>query len=150
MTLVPKGFLCVLRIHYISGRPFSVVLLLTPNFFEYSTFPSTNSHFSMFFIVQVLFSSAIIPTLFKITLTLFRMGIFGAAHGWGVCKKVPFPKICHTYPTMLKLDIPKEDPKIIWIRWHTLLSSAGISIFSPGINNFCYIKKYRYKLHFGT
>ena len=58
----------------------------------------------MFYIVQVLFSSAIIPTLFKITLTLFRMGIFGAAHGWGVCKKVPFPKICHTYPTMLKLD----------------------------------------------
>ena len=25
---------------------------------------------------------------------------------------------------------------------------AGISIFSPGISNFCYIKKYRYRLHF--
>ena len=24
-----------------------------------------------------------------------------------------------------------------------LLSSAGISNFSPGINNFCYIKKYK-------
>ena len=95
MTLVPEGFLCVLRIHYISGRPFSVVLLLTPNFFEYFTFPSINSHFSMFYIVQVLFSSTIIPTLFKITLTLFRMGIFGAAHGWG-CAKSPLPKICHT------------------------------------------------------
>ena len=29
-------------------------------------------------------------------LTLFRMGIFGIAHGKGA-------KICHTYPTMMKL-----------------------------------------------
>ena len=29
------------------------------------------------------------------------------------------------------------------------LSSAGNSIFSPEISKFCYIKKYRYKLHFG-
>ena len=36
-------------------------------------------------------------------LTLFRMGFFGAAHGWGRGKKTPLPKICHTYPTMIKL-----------------------------------------------
>ena len=30
------------------------------------------------------------------------MGFFGAAHGWGG-KKAPLPKICHTYPTMMKL-----------------------------------------------
>ena len=39
-------------------------------------------------------------------LTLFRMGIFGAAHGWGEgggVKWTPLPKICHTYPTMMKL-----------------------------------------------
>ena len=30
------------------------------------------------------------------------MGIFGAAHGWVEAKRHPFPKICHTYPTMLK------------------------------------------------
>ena len=35
--------------------------------------------------------------LFSI-LILFRMGIFGAAHGWP-----PLPKIRHTYPTMMKL-----------------------------------------------
>ena len=29
------------------------------------------------------------------------MGFFRAAHGWGVGKKAPLPKICHTYPTML-------------------------------------------------
>ena len=28
------------------------------------------------------------------------------------------------------------------------LSSADISIFSPDISKFCYIKKYRYRLHF--
>ena len=33
------------------------------------------------------------------------MGVFGAAHGWGGGggKKAPLPKICHTYPTMMKL-----------------------------------------------
>ena len=30
------------------------------------------------------------------------------------------------------------------------MSSAGISTFSPKISNVCYIKKYRYKLHFNT
>ena len=37
------------------------------------------------------------------TLTIFRMSIFGAAHRWGEPKS-PLPKICHTYPTMTKLD----------------------------------------------
>ena len=34
------------------------------------------------------------------------MDFFGATHGWGGGgggKKVPVPKICHTYPTMMKL-----------------------------------------------
>ena len=31
------------------------------------------------------------------------MGFFGAAHGWRGGKKAPLPKICHTYPTMMKL-----------------------------------------------
>ena len=32
------------------------------------------------------------------------MGIFGAAHGCGGAKRLPLPKICLTYPTMMKLD----------------------------------------------
>ena len=41
-------------------------------------------------------------------LKLLRMGIFGAAHGWGEWPKRPPPppplfKICHTYPTMKQL-----------------------------------------------
>ena len=35
-------------------------------------------------------------------LTLFRMDIFGPAHGWGG-KKALLSKICHTYPAMMKL-----------------------------------------------
>ena len=31
------------------------------------------------------------------------MGVFGAAHGWGEAKRPSLPKICHTYPTMMKL-----------------------------------------------
>ena len=45
-------------------------------------------------------------------------------------KNVPLPKICHTYPKLIKLgsySLPKEDPKNIWITWHNpwvLLTSA--------------------------
>ena len=47
-------------------------------------------------------------------LTLFRMGILGAAHGWGGgAKKAPLPKICHTYPTMIKLGKVIPDLKKI-------------------------------------
>ena len=40
-------------------------------------------------------------------LTLFRMGLFGAAHGWkGGAQKGLLPKICHTCPTTMKFDTP--------------------------------------------
>ena len=35
-------------------------------------------------------------------LTLFRMGLFGVAQGWG-WQKAPLSKICHTYPATMKL-----------------------------------------------
>ena len=35
---------------------------------------------------------------FRHSFNPIQMGIFGAAHGWA-----PLPKICHTYPTMMKL-----------------------------------------------
>ena len=35
-------------------------------------------------------------------LSLFRMGFLRAAYGWGQ-KSSPLPKICHTYPTVMKL-----------------------------------------------
>ena len=46
------------------------------------------------------------------------MGFFDAAHGWGGGgqKGPPLPKICHTYPTLMKLGTvipyPKEIQKI--------------------------------------
>ena len=39
-----------------------------------------------------------------LSLTLFRMGPFGAAHGWGGGEKGPLSEICHIYPTMMKHD----------------------------------------------
>ena len=63
----------------------------------------------------------------------------------------PLPKICHTYPTVMKFDtvIPylKKSKKYMNHLTHPL-SSADISNFSPGISKFCYIKKYMYRLHF--
>ena len=45
--------------------------------------------------------------MFKSTIsrdiTLFRMDLFGAAHDWVGPKRPLLPKICQTYPTMVKL-----------------------------------------------
>ena len=86
-------------------------------------------------------------------LTLFRMGFFGAAHGWEGGQKVPPSKICHTYPTLMKLGTvtrylkkiqkihkSRDTPSEFCWHWH----------FSPEISNFCYIRKYRYRLHFNA
>ena len=63
----------------------------------------------------------------------------------------PVPKICLTYPTMMKLGtvIPylKKIQKI-YESHDTSLSSADVSIFLLEISKVCYIKKYRYRLHF--
>ena len=79
------------------------------------------------------------------------MGFFGAAHEWGGQKGPPFPKICHTYPAMMKLGtvIPYQKKIQKYINHVTHPStSADISIFPPAISKFCYIKKYGYRLYF--
>ena len=48
--------------------------------------------------------------MIKQTLTLFRMGLFGAAHG---AKRPPFPKLCHIHPTMMLLGTVISYPKKI-------------------------------------
>ena len=71
-------------------------------------------------------------------------------------KAFPLSKICHTYPTMMKLSTvtpyPKKIQNICGSRdvSQNPLSSADISIFSPELGKICYIKKYRYRLYFDT
>ena len=59
-----------------------------------------------------------------LTLTLFRIDNFGAAHGWGEegggAKKPSLPKICHTYPTMIKLGTVLPYLKKIQKSYHNL------------------------------
>ena len=88
-------------------------------------------------------------------------GLNPIQHGlfWG-CSRIggptspsPHPKICHTYPTMVKLgtDIPYlEMIQKIYESRVRFLSSADISIFSPEISKFCYVGKYRYRFHFDS
>ena len=79
-------------------------------------------------------------------LTLFRLGLFGAAHGWGTVfgKKVPLPKIYYTYPVTIKLGIVipylKKIQKTCESR-DTPLSSADISIFHWKSANFATSRK---------
>ena len=62
-------------------------------------------------------------------------------------------KVCHTYPTKMKLGTVirclKKTQKICESR-DTPSICADISIFSSEISKFCYIRKYKYRLHFGT
>ena len=75
-------------------------------------------------------------------LTLFTMDIFGAAQ-----KGPPLAKICHTYPTMMKLGTIMPYIKKI----QKMYESREIPLtFSPEIRKFFYSKKYRYRLHFNT
>ena len=88
-------------------------------------------------------------------LNLIQGGHFqGFSRMGGGGKKAPrLPKICRTYPTMMKLGtvIPHLRKMLKYISHVThCISSADISIFSPEISKFCYVKKYRYKLHFDT
>ena len=59
--------------------------------------------------MQRFIQAVLLMSVSERTLTLFRMGIFGAAHGWGWGvggggkKCPPLPEICHTYPAMMKL-----------------------------------------------
>ena len=80
-------------------------------------------------------------------------GLFRGCLRMGGAFLAPLPKICHTSPTLIKLGtaIPylRKTQKIYKSCTHHL-SSADISIFSPGISKFWYIKKYRYRLDFDT
>ena len=86
---------------------------------------------------------------------LFRMGFFGPAHrsGEGEGQKASLPKICNTYPTMMKLGVVIPYLNKIQKTYKSSeipLRSADINIFSPEMSKFCYIKKYRYRLYFHT
>ena len=76
--------------------------------------------------------------------TLYRMGLLGAADGLGRGQRGPLLKIFYMYPTMMKLVIVISYLKKIqkFLDHVTHLLSSPDSIFSPVINNFCYIDKY--------
>ena len=86
-----------------------------------------------------------------VSLTLIKMGLFRAVQGlWGA-KVPPYPTTCHTYPKMMKLFTVIYYLKRIQNHINQVihfLSFTDISNFSREISNFCYIKKYRWRLCF--
>ena len=80
------------------------------------------------------------------------MGLFGLLTD-RLGQKGLLPKICQTYPAMMKPStvIPylKKIQKYLNHVAH-FLSIADMIIFSPEISSFCYIKKCRCRLHFNT
>ena len=84
-----------------------------------------------------------------------HLGTTASGVGEGPESVLP-PKICHTYPTMMKLGtlIPylKKIRKIHKSRdtRDTPLEFCWHQHFSSEISKFCFIKKYRYTLYFDT
>ena len=80
---------------------------------------------------------AFITLLGRYFLTLFKMSLFGTAHR---CGGATISKLCHTYPTLMKIGtvIPYLNMQI---SSGQSLISVDISIFSGEISKFCYIKK---------
>ena len=81
----------------------------------------------------------------------------GLFRGWsrmgGGQKGPPLHKICHAYPTEMKLVTVTPQPKEIQKYMNHVtqpLSFADITIFSQEISKFCYIKKYGDRLYFDT
>ena len=67
----------------------------------------------------------------------------------GMAKDPPPRKICHMYPTMMKLGsytlLEKDKKYMNHVAYP--LSSADMSLFSPEISKFCLMKKYMHRLH---
>ena len=87
-------------------------------------------------------------------LTLFRMGIFGTTHGWGVEQKATpslksVTRILQWW-NLTQLYLTYRRSKNYMNHVTHLLSSGDTSIFLPEISRCYYIKKYRYRFHFGT
>ena len=123
-------------------------------------FPSLAENIEMCFfcfLCSSLFNSSLLtPTfcnlyflLLSDTFNPILTDLFVSAHGWGG-EEGSLPKICHPYPTVMKLGtvIPCLKKIQIYINHMTHPLSSTDSIFPPEISNFCYIKKYRCRLHF--
>ena len=68
-------------------------------------------------------------------------------------KKAPLPKICHRYPAMMKLGTVIPYLKKIQKIYESRDAAPEFCLhqhFSLEISKFCYIKKYRNRLHFDT
>ena len=84
------------------------------------------------------------------------MDFFGAAHEWGKgggAKNAPSLKsVTHILQwwNLAQLCLTQRKSKKYMNHVTHPLSSADISILSPEINKFSYIKKYRYRLYFDT
>ena len=74
------------------------------------------------------------------------MGLFGTAHADGGPKNLSH--ISYNDETWHSYTLPKENTKKQIYHVTHPLSSPVISIFSLEIDNFCYFKKYEYRLHF--
>ena len=96
-------------------------------------------------------------------LILFRMDPFGVAHRWKGNQKALLPTphpptptaICHMShlpyndETWYSCTLPERESKT-YKRETNALSCSDSSIFSSDARKLCYIRKYRYRLHFGT
>ena len=137
------------KIHYANYRPISLLLSNIEKIIEkpmYKWLPNFLDTNNLIYSLQFGFRQKYSTTHL---LTLFRMGFFGAAHGWWgegwVAKR---PHKSYNDETWHSYTLGRSKKCINHVT-HPL-GSADISTFSPEIIKFCYIKKSTYRLDFDT
>ena len=88
----------------------------------------------------------LVAYFFFFRLTFVRMGLFCTAHKWGGVKSTHppppsslFHKVCHTYPTMMKLGkVTSYLKKIKWI----CINQATHPLISADISIYYYLNKH--------
>ena len=85
-------------------------------------------------------------------LTLFRMGFFGFAHGWGRADPPSLKSVTHIlhWWNVSHIYLTQSTSKKYINHVTHPLGSADLSIFSPEIRKYHNMKKYRYRLYFDT
>ena len=86
--------------------------------------------------------------MFLINVNTIQDGLIRGCSRMGGGKNPPLPKICHTYPTIMKLGTVIPRPKKIQKKYES--RGTPLEHISPEFSKLCYIKKCRYRLYFDT
>ena len=134
---------------------FTGVFRILSNIWHEAFFEMFSRAFNAPMVLDYIFSFSCWQSLRDIFVWLYSgwtfPGLIANAGGGGGQQKGPFPKICYTYPPMMKLGTVIPYLRKIQKMYKSPLEFSWYQrFFTENISKFCYIKKYRYRFPFNT